>query len=352
MHSFVKQAKVESNRPTGAGKISITNEVLIDDSKAVSLARDTEDWKDLRYKLVRSRWKKMHIIQDKPAIPIQIDQVLKEPPKYMLTARPKYYDPQEQEPKHQHSDERKVELKPSPAENLTRHLKEKTKRDHISKIQKPARNDRMKAASPAEVKIVEGLKPDEPSLQTASAKLKSQVKRVMNIFKLQKVNQDKSSHASEKSNANAVVSPERNEKLSIGARQHSRMLRRLSSGSSRSHKSKRSSFGDVGAEARRSSKLVAEEESKKDMTSSESQSESSGIADQTEGVPKVIVLHNTDRNTIAPLDPHRQTSKPSMRRSAAVIEDIRNRRTRVSILAGINSDQDYRYVSFVYPVGH
>ena len=76
MHQFEKKARIEANKIISSGPISLTNEIVMEQDRKLNLNDDMENWKDLKYKLVRSRWKNVHIKQDKPRVPLEIEKVI------------------------------------------------------------------------------------------------------------------------------------------------------------------------------------------------------------------------------------------------------------------------------------
>lgn len=318
MKEFVKQTKIEANKVMSSGPVSLTNQIHMEHINKTSLSKDMEDWKDLRYKLVRARWKKLHIVQDKPNIPIEIDKVIKEPPALMLTARPK-----SKEHIVDHKEVKIPEAKVKRSKSVVRpfsdllqakHDQAKARRENIEANRKVAPSRRRMTREKTENNEQRSEIKEKSIVQPTAPKqtLKDKVNKVVSVLRIKREAQDKLSkisHITEKSQTNnLLMSPERIEPQRISLRPNTKKPRRLSSSSVISHKSRMSSFGDLTDRRRRDQPVrsplkpshpegerSSHEEQNSQSSSSKSpddDSDDSGLPVNQETTPKVIFLNN------------------------------------------------------------
>lgn len=322
MKDFVKNTKMEANKLISQGPISITNEVLVDPQKKMNLSKDTENWIDLRYKIVRSRWKKVQIMQNMNLGPLQLDKIIKEPPTHFLTSRPHYQDDAAtvdrsrgtlpappSEVKAGSQGKVQVKHRPTSALNYGNPRASSFKKLEAQAKESPDKTERISRQS--SLRLAQGT--------VGLSKLRDKVLQVVTAMKFKNAAEKRVaglSNLAERSVSQAnytLASPDK-KKEPPQLRAGRRRSRRLSSGSVASYRSRVSSFAELHEEkpAKKSIKAIPaksqhpdndkSKEPKDDSLSSSSSpskrsEEDSGVQLINETRPTFIVLNNAVSDT-------------------------------------------------------
>jgi hypothetical protein len=314
MKAFVKTTKMEANKQFSQGPLSVTNEIVIDPNNKITLNKDNEDWINLRYKIVRSRWKKVPIMQDKVIGAVQIDRIIKEPPSSFLTARPTVQDGRQESAPSKRQKYKVVSQDRGQISSSGVLPKTQGKPQAITQAKTDRIDGGTKPTDAGEQPVRTSLKPANAGALT---KLRDKVLKVVTAMKLKQAGEERVARVSQNaersvSQANyTLASPERDNKRPEVRLRARRGSRRMSSGSAVSFHSRMSSFADLNEKGAKPTKKSIkamparaqqpeQDKSKGDrddsMSSSSSpskRSEESGVRMNYENTPKVILLNQT-----------------------------------------------------------
>jgi hypothetical protein len=389
MKQFVKETKMEANKQLSHGPISITNEVLlIDPEHKLSLSKDKQDWFNLRYKIVRSRWKKVRIRQDRESGPIQIDKVIKEPPDYFLTARPKETEASIDKKKGAPST-RMVRIQSSSldfkehSQSLQQHGSQKgiSQRQVQNLFSNPKvapnlRNSYTPKPSSFRKNAVGEAQDEQTAKESSSknpmvlAKLREKVLKVVSAMKIKEAGEERVAKVSNNAERSVsqfqytLASPDKDREKKVGVRPPRRRgSRRLSSGSNISFNSRVSDFADLRPDylpKKPSRKVIAampakslkpeqdrskgdREDSMESSASPSKKSVDSGFEMIHEDTPKVILLNQTavDTSDFAKLVTYRYRYN---RDAADILRKIKLKGTKIDVQNELLENSDYRHV--------
>lgn len=310
---------MEANRQSSQG----IKEEDFDPNSKLTLEKDNQDWVNLRYKIVRSRWKKVKIRQDRAASPMLVDKIIKETPVNFLTSRPP---------------DTSLDIKTS---TVSIEIKSKPVVDNKD--------------SPKRVSVA--------SLNPGTlGKLRENVLKVVSAMKLKQAGDERVARISQNaersvSNANyTLASPEREKKPEMRTRVR-RGSRRLSSGSVISYQSRASSYADLKDEfAKKSTKKIIKampartqkpeqdkskgerEESLSSSSSPSKRSDGSGFHMIYENTPKVIVLNQT-------FDNGKQINNVKYTRDGeGLLRKLKAKGTKIDLQTELLENSEYRHV--------
>lgn len=365
MKDFVKRTKMEAGKLSNTNRTSITNEVPLDSSNRLTTDHQNQGWINLRYKLLKTRWNDAHIKQDKPMVPIQVDKVIKEPPTYFLTARP-----HRQESVLDNSEQtKKLERKDRSMSGSSAQLNKRPASARTEQVAGITPVNRLHLPIQRKTKPKERPKPVTSFTQIDkkpySEKLKDKVMNVVSTVKTSQVSDDKLAHASNNTERstnqfnNITPFPDKDRRPDSKTRPKN-MVKRLSSGSALSYRSKMSSIAELEeekinkkvikalpAKSRQPdndrSKEVEDDSLSRSSSPSRNSDQSSGDFNE-EPTPKVVVLQQQE---VIITDQNRYASFRYSRDGEAILKKLRSRGTTVDFNTEILENSEYRHVFYV-----